>query len=245
MKTIICKTYEELSQTATRIIVDQIGQKPEPVLGLATGSTPVGVYQNLAKMNKEGKVDFSKVTTFNLDEYVGLSKDHPCSYHRFMEENLFEHINIKKENIHIPNGQASCLEKECKSYEDKIAKYGGIDLQVLGIGHNGHIGFNEPGTPFHSVTHVVDLTPRTIQANSRFFSSPNEVPRQALSMGIKTIMGAQRILLLASGIEKAEIISSAFNGHVTIDVPASILQLHPNLVVILDQDAASILEKSS
>ncbi|MFO7154397.1 MAG: glucosamine-6-phosphate deaminase, partial [Caldicoprobacter oshimai] len=157
MKIIICKNYEEMSQTAAEIVAKQINSNPHTVLGLATGSTPVGMYKNLVKMNKEGKVDFSNVVTFNLDEYVGLDKDHPCSYHRFMDENLFNHINIKRENIHLPNGTAPSLEEECKTYEKMIAHAGGIDLQVLGIGHNGHIGFNEPGTPFHSLTHVVEL----------------------------------------------------------------------------------------
>ncbi|MFS8501779.1 MAG: glucosamine-6-phosphate deaminase, partial [Caldicoprobacter sp.] len=199
MKVIICKNYDEMSQTAAEIVAKQINSNPHTVLGLATGSTPVGMYKTLVKMYKEGKVDFSNVVTFNLDEYVGLDKDHPCSYHRFMDENLFNHINIKRENVHLPNGVAPSLEEECKAYEKMIAKAGGITLQVLGIGHNGHIGFNEPGTPFHSLTHVVELAQRTIEANSRFFNSPDEVPRKAISMGIKTIMQAQKILLLASG----------------------------------------------
>ena len=152
------------------------------------------------------------MTTFNLDEYVGLPKEHPCSYHRFMFDNLFDHINIKMENIHLPDGQAPSLENECKAYEQMIAKAGGIDLQLLGVGHNGHIGFNEPGTPFESVTHVVELTQSTIQANSRFFNSPDEVPRRAVSMGIKTIMHARKILFIASGKEKAGIISKALRG---------------------------------
>ncbi|MFO7296107.1 MAG: glucosamine-6-phosphate deaminase, partial [Clostridia bacterium] len=152
MKVIICKNYDEMSQTAAEIVAKQINSNPYTVLGLATGSTPVGMYKTLVKMYKEGKVDFSNVVTFNLDEYVGLDKDHPCSYHRFMDENLFNHINIKRENIHLPNGVAPSLEEECKVYEKMIAQAGGITLQVLGIGHNGHIGFNEPGTPFHSLT---------------------------------------------------------------------------------------------
>lgn len=243
MKVIICKNYDEMSQMAAEIVAKQINSNPHTVLGLATGSTPVGMYKTLVKMYKEGKVDFSNVVTFNLDEYVGLDKDHPCSYHRFMDENLFNHINIKRENVHLPNGVAPSLEEECKAYEKMIAKAGGITLQVLGIGHNGHIGFNEPGTPFHSLTHVVELAQRTIEANSRFFNSPDEVPRKAISMGIKTIMQAQKILLLASGKDKAETVSKALHGPVTTDLPASVLQLHPNVTVILDEDAASALDR--
>ena len=243
MKIIVCKTYQEMSQAAADIVARQIKKKPDTVLGLATGSTPVGLYQNLIKMNRDGVIDFSGVVTFNLDEYVGLPKEHPCSYYRFMFDNLFDHINIKKENVHLPDGLAPSLEDECKVYEQKITQAGGIDLQVLGIGHNGHIGFNEPGTPFESVSHIVDLAPRTIQANSRFFSSPDEVPRKALSMGIKSIMHARMILFLASGKDKAEIVSRAFNGPVTTDVPASVLQLHPDVTAILDEDAASCLQK--
>lgn len=243
MKVIICKDYDEMSQMAAEIVANQINSNPHTVLGLATGSTPVGMYRNLVKMNREGKVDFSNVVTFNLDEYVGLNKDHPCSYHRFMDENLFDHVNIKRENVHLPNGVAPSLEEECKTYERMIAQAGGVVLQVLGIGHNGHIGFNEPGTPFHSTTHVVELAQRTIEANSRFFNSPDQVPRKAISMGIKTIMQAQKILLLASGKDKAEAISKALNGPITTEVPASVLQLHPNVTVIIDEGAASALDR--
>jgi len=241
MKIMVCKTYQELSQAAAEIIAEQINTKPNTVLGLATGSTPIGTYEHLAKMNKEGMVDFSEVITFNLDEYVGLSIDHPCSYHRFMYDYLFKHVNIREENTHILDGEALSLEDECKAYEEMIAKAGGIDLQLLGVGHNGHIGFNEPGTPFESVTHVVELTQSTIQANSRFFNSPDEVPRRAVSMGIKTIMHARKILFIASGKEKAGIISKALKGPVTTEVPSSVLQLHPDITVVLDEDAASCL----
>ena len=241
MEIIVCKTYQEMSQAAADITARQIDRKANTVLGLATGSTPVGLYQNLVKMNRDGIIDFSGVTTFNLDEYVGLPKEHPCSYHRFMFDNLFDHINIKMENIHLPDGQAPSLENECKAYEQMIAKAGGIDLQLLGVGHNGHIGFNEPGTPFESVTHVVELTQSTIQANSRFFNSPDEVPRRAVSMGIKTIMHARKILFIASGKDKAGIIRKALKGPVTTEVPSSVLQLHPDITVILDEDAASCL----
>jgi len=229
---------EECDRKAALEIVNQIKEKPDSVIGLATGSTPVGMYQNLVRMNHAGEVSFSKVKTFNLDEYVGIPREHPCSYYYFMQENLFRDIDIPANAVSLPNGNASDLEEECRSYEEKIAKSGGIDLQVLGIGHNGHIGFNEPNTPFDSVTHVVDLTESTIRANSRFFDSIDQVPRQALSMGIKTIMHARKILLIVKGTDKADIIYKALRGPVTPEVPASILQLHPNVSVYVDHEAA-------
>ena len=234
-------TTEECDQKGAHEIVQQIKDKPDTVLGLATGSTPIGVYRNLVKSYRDDQVSFSQVRTYNLDEYVGIPQDHPCSYYYFMQENLFKDIDIPSENISLPNGNAEDLDAECKSYEERIADAGGIDLQVLGIGHNGHIGFNEPGTPFGSVTQLIDLTQSTIQANSRFFDSEDQVPRQALSMGIKTIMQAKKVLLFAKGTDKAEIIKKALQGPVTPEVPASILQLHPNLFVFVDKAAGAKL----
>jgi len=241
MNIIVCNNKKEFDEKAAQFLASQIQEKPDSVLGLATGSTPVGMYHELIKMYKNKQISFEQVKTFNLDEYVGLDKDHPQSYHAFMYENLFNHIDIKKENVHLPDGKADNLEQECASYEEKIKEAGGVDLQVLGIGHNGHIGFNEPKTPFESVTHVVDLDERTIQANSRFFDSIDQVPRKAVSMGIKSIMQAKKILFLATGADKAEIVAKALQGPVTPDVPASVLQLHPDVTVILDKEAASKL----
>ena len=234
-------TTEACDEKGALEIVNQIKNKPGTILGLATGSTPIGMYRNLALKCRAGEVSFSQVKTFNLDEYVGLPKDHPCSYYYFMQENLFKHIDIPSDAISLPNGIASDLEEECRNYEKRIAAAGGIDLQVLGIGHNGHIGFNEPKTPFDSVTHLIRLTQSTIDANARFFDSADQVPRQALSMGIKTIMHAGNILLIVKGAGKADIIYKALHGPVTPDVPASVLQLHPGLTVIVDTAAAAKL----
>ncbi|HCS73954.1 MAG TPA: glucosamine-6-phosphate deaminase [Clostridiales bacterium] len=234
-------TAEECDQKGAHKIIQQIKEKPNTVLGLATGSTPIGMYRNLVKSYRANEVSFSQVRTYNLDEYVGIPQDHPCSYYYFMQENLFKDIDIPAENVSLPNGNAEDLAAECKSYEERITAAGGIDLQVLGIGHNGHIGFNEPGTPFGSVTQLIDLTQSTIQANSRFFENEDQVPRQALSMGIKTIMQARKILLFAKGGEKAEIMKKALQGPVTPEVPASILQLHPNLFVFVDKAAGAKL----
>lgn len=241
MNIIVCNDKKEFDQKAAQILASQIQNKPDSVLGLATGGTPVGMYQELIKMYENKELSFEQVKTFNLDEYVGLDKDHPQSYHAYMYENLFNHVDIKKENVNLPDGRAEDLEQECAAYEQKIKEAGGIDLQVLGIGHNGHIGFNEPNTPFQAVTHVVDLDERTIQANSRFFDSIDEVPRKAISMGIKSIMQAKKIMLMATGADKAEIIAKALQGPVTPEVPASVLQLHPNVTVVLDKEAASKL----
>lgn len=234
-------TAQEWDHKAALEIVQQIKDKPDTVLGLATGSTPVNMYRRLIEMHRAGQVSFSKVKTFNLDEYVGIPREHPCSYYYFMQENLFSDIDIPPESVSLPDGNAPDLEEECRRYEKKIADSGGIDLQVLGIGHNGHIGFNEPNTPFESVTGIVDLTQSTIKANSRFFESEDQVPRQAVSMGIKTIMLARKIILLAKGADKADIIQKALQGPITPEVPASVLQLHPNLLVFLDNEAAARL----
>lgn len=243
MKTIVCKTAEEFDRTAASFVARQIKEKPNSVLGLATGGTPVGMYQELIRMVQSGKLSFKEVVTFNLDEYVGLPADHACSYHTFMKKNLFDSVDINMANTHIPNGQAPDLKKECEEYEKAIAKAGGIDLQVLGIGHNGHIGFNEPGTPFDSLTHVIELDQRTIRANQRFFNSEEEVPRKAISMGIKSIMRARKIILMVKGRDKAEILAKALYGPITPAVPASVLQLHPNIYVIADLEAASLLQE--
>ncbi|MGE5653245.1 MAG: glucosamine-6-phosphate deaminase [Bacillota bacterium] len=241
MNIIVVNDYHEMSQQAARILAGQLHDQPRSVLGLATGGTPVGMYRELVRMHQQGSLSFSQASSFNLDEYVGLGADHPCSYRYFMAGHLFDQVNMPSDRVHIPNGLAMNLNAECQAYEAKIAVSGPIDLQVLGIGHNGHIGFNEPGTPFASRTHLVGLTERTIAANARYFSSAAEVPTRAISMGISTIMDARRILLLASGADKAEIIAAALYGSVSEAVPASILQRHPSVTCILDRAAASRL----
>jgi len=208
-----------------------------PVLGLATGSTPEGLYQRIIEKYEQKEISFQNAMTFNLDEYVGLAKDDPNSYYHYMNEKLFKHIDIPKEHIHIPNGTADDLEKECNDYEQLILAQNHIDLQLLGLGVNGHIGFNEPGTPFSSRTSVVDLVESTINANARFFDSIDDVPTQAISMGIKTIMESQEIILLASGESKAEAIAKLINGEVSEEFPASILKNHKRVTVIADEAA--------
>jgi len=241
MEVIIAKDYESLSKQAAIILASQVISQPDSVLGLATGSTPVGTYKNLVAFYKEGIVDFSRAIAFNLDEYYGVDPENPCSYRWFMEENLFKHINIQRENTHIPNGLAQDTDAECREYEEKIRRAGGIDLQLLGIGGNGHIGFNEPGDKFESLTHLEDLDPGTIAANSRFFASADEVPRKAISMGIKSILASRRIILLASGAGKAKAVYEMVQGPVTPEHPASVLQLHPQAIVLVDEEAASLL----
>jgi len=241
MKVIITVNYEEMSKKAAEIVKKQIKEKPNTVLGLATGSTPLGMYKHLIEMYKRGEIDFSNVITFNLDEYIGLSPDHPQSYHYFMFHNFFNHINIKKENVHIPNGIAEDLEEECRKYEEEIEKAGGIDLQILGIGVNGHIGFNEPEESIETKTHVVTLTEDTINANKRFFKSAEEVPRKAITMGLGSIMKAKKIVLLASGKNKAEAIKETIKGQLTTKVPATVLALHPDVIIIIDKEAASLI----
>ncbi|WP_029688345.1 glucosamine-6-phosphate deaminase [Thermoanaerobacter sp. A7A] len=241
MKVIITVNYDEMSKKAAEIVKKQIKEKPNTVLGLATGSTPLGMYKHLIEMYKRGEIDFSNVITFNLDEYIGLSPDHPQSYHYFMFHNFFNHINIKKENVHIPNGIAEDLEEECRKYEEEIEKAGGIDLQILGIGVNGHIGFNEPEESIETKTHVVTLTEDTINANKRFFKSAEEVPRKAITMGLGSIMKAKKIVLLASGKNKAEAIKETIKGQLTTKVPATVLALHPDVTIIIDKEAASLI----
>ncbi|WP_350342679.1 glucosamine-6-phosphate deaminase [Proteinivorax tanatarense] len=242
MRIIIEKDYESLSKKASLLVASQILLKPDSVLGLATGSTPLGMYKNLIEMYKRNEVDFSKVTTFNLDEYYGLSPDHPQSYNSYMKNNFFDHINIPPFKCHLPKGNAKNVVTECYTYEDKISKCGGIDFQVLGIGENGHIGFNEPDDSLNVLTNLVDLRSQTIEANSRFFESSCQVPKQAISIGIATIMKAKKILLLASGENKAEAIAQMTSGHVTTKVPASLLQTHQDLILLVDEQAGKLLK---
>ena len=237
MKIIHASDYQSMSRKAANIISAQVIMKPNCVLGLATGGTPVGTYKQLVDWYKKGDLSFAEVRSVNLDEYLGLSPHHEQSYRYFMQDNLFNHIDIKPENTHVLNGLAKNPEAECEAYNKLIRDLGGIDLQLLGMGHNGHIAFNEPGDDFGLETHLVDLTESTIEANKRFFESRDEVPRHALSMGIKNIMNARRILIIVSGEEKAEIVKKAFTGPVTKDVPASVLQLHPDVTLVGDKAA--------
>ena len=233
------KDYNDLSRKAANIISAQVIMKPNCVLGLATGSSPLGTYRQLIEWYKKGDLDFSEVKSVNLDEYKGLPKDNDQSYYYFMHQNFFKDININPENTHIPNGMEPDSEKECSRYNQVISDLGGIDLQLLGLGHNGHIGFNEPDTAFAKMTHCVDLAPSTIEANKRFFASADDVPRQAYTMGIKTIMQARKILLIVSGEDKAQILYDVLNGPITPHVPASILQLHSDVTVVADEAAMS------
>lgn len=226
---------------ATKIVAGQMYLKPESVLGLATGSTPLQMYKQLIAVHETVGLDFSRARSFNLDEYIGLAPENPQSYHYFMQQNFFSRINIKPENIYIPNGMAEDIEAEGKYYDSLIDQMGGIDLQVLGIGQNAHIGFNEPDVKFEATTHKVKLDEETIQANARFFADAEEVPRYAISMGIKTIMLARKVILLANGRNKAEAVCKAVCGSVSPAAPASILQLHRDVTVIVDQEAAAKL----
>ncbi|KHD34874.1 glucosamine-6-phosphate deaminase [Clostridium acetobutylicum] len=241
MKIVTVNDYDEMSKFAAKIIASQIILKENSVLGLATGGTPLGMYKELINLYNKENLDFSKVQTFNLDEYYGVSDDNPQSYHYYMKNNFFKFTNIKNENINILDGTTSDIENECKSYDNKILSSGGIDIQVLGIGENGHIGFNEPDINFEAKTHLVKLDEKTIEANSRFFNSKDEVPTSALSMGIKTIMQSKKILLLANGEKKAEAIFKMVNGKISPEVPASILQLHNDTTIIIDKAAAKML----
>ena len=241
MKVYIGKNYDEMSRIAANVLSAQVMMKPDCVLGLATGSTPIGTYKVLIERCAAGDLDFSQVKSINLDEYVGLSGEHDQSYRYFMNNNLFNHINIDKANTNVPNGLAEDVDAECERYNNVINTLGPIDIQVLGMGHNGHIGFNEPDDHFPLETHKVDLAQSTIDANARFFASADEVPRQALTMGIKTIMQAKAVLVVVNGEGKAEIVKKAFSGPVTPQVPASILQMHPNVILVGDEAALSQL----
>ena len=234
------KNYQEMSRKAANIISAQIIMKPDAVLGLATGSTPIGTYQQLIDWYQKGDLDFSGVRSVNLDEYKGLSADNDQSYAYFMRTNLFDHVNIKQENTNIPDGLNEDIEGECRRYDSVIDALGGIDLQLLGIGNNGHIGFNEPGDAFQTETHCVKLTDNTIAANARFFETIDEVPKYAYTMGIGNIMRARAILLIASGEAKAEALHKSLFGPVTPEVPASILQLHNNVFIVADEAALSL-----
>ena len=240
MKVIIVENYEEMSAKAAEILTGIVKNNPKAVLGLATGSSPIGTYQNMAKDHKENGTSYKDVVTVNLDEYVGLTADHNQSYAYFMYENLFKNIDVPLQNTNLPSGSANDLQAECDRYNALLEQYQ-QDVQVLGLGSNGHIGFNEPGTPFDSVTHLVDLTENTIKDNSRLFDSIDEVPRQALSMGIKNIMNAKSILVVVSGKNKAAAVYGMVKGEITPNLPASVLQLHPFVTVICDKDAASML----
>lgn len=237
MKVYCTKNYEEMSRKASNLIFAQIISKPDSVLGLATGSSPLGIYDNLIKYYKNGDLDFSALKTANLDEYCGLEKSSPQSYAYFMYEKLFKHINIQTDNTNIPDGTNQNTESECLRYDQTIYNLGGIDLQLLGIGHNGHIGFNEPSESFTHGTHCVKLAEKTINANKRFFDSIDDVPKSAYTMGIHTIMNAQKIVLIASGSEKADIMYEMIAGDITPKVPASILQLHKDVSIVADEAA--------
>ncbi|MCH4890771.1 glucosamine-6-phosphate deaminase [Acidaminobacter sp. JC074] len=241
MNVIVVKDYEALSKTAAGLIQSQLMWSPDSVLGLATGSTPVGTYKVLIDLFKKGEINFEDVVTFNLDEYLGLEKSNEQSYYHFMRENLFNHVNVNEDHIHIPNGISDDFEQECLNYESDIVKAGGIDLQILGIGHNGHIGFNEPNVEFEAKTHIVSLDEETIEANKRFFDSVEDVPKKAISMGIKTIMRSKKIILMASGQGKADIISKLVKDDIRPNLPASVLHLHENVIVLIDEAAASKL----
>ena len=238
------KDYEEMSRKAAGNVSAQIIMKPDCVLGLATGSTPVGLYKQLIEWYRNGDLDFSGVRTVNLDEYKGISRENDQSYYYFMHQNLFDHVNIPAGNTHLPDGMEPDSEKECRRYEELIQSMGSVDLQLLGIGHNGHIGFNEPADAFDKLVHCVNLTQSTIEANKRFFASAKEVPRQAYTMGIQTIMRSKKILIIANGEGKADIVRDAFFGPITPMVPASVLQLHNDVTLVADEAALSKIPAS-
>lgn len=241
MRIIYVDNYEEMSRQAANIVASQLILKPNSILGLATGSTPIGMYEQLINMYKEENIRFKEVTTFNLDEYCGLNKENEQSYYYYMVQNLFKYIDINMSKVNIPNGNTKDIEKECLRYERKIETCGGIDLQILGIGRNGHIGFNEPDVKFEALTHMVALDEQTIKDNSRFFDCIEEVPKKAISMGIKTIMGAKKVILLVNGKEKADAIYGTIYGKITPELPSSVLQLHSDITVIVDKEAAARL----
>ena len=243
MKIIKTADYNEMSRKAANLIGAQVIMKPNCILGLATGSSPIGTYKELIKRCEEGDLDFSQVKSVNLDEYKGLPRDNDQSYYYFMNHNLFDHINIDKANTHVPNGMEPDAAKECANYEELIKSLGGVDLQLLGLGHNGHIGFNEPAEEFDKVTHCVDLQESTIEANKRFFEKVEDVPTQAYTMGIKNIMAAKKILLVATGSAKADALYKSLYGPITPNVPASILQLHQDVTVVADEDALSLIKE--
>lgn len=242
----IIKRYEnneQMSIQAAELVKEQIAEKPNSVLGLPTGSSPLGMYNQLIAMYKKGELDFSSVITFNLDEYCGLPTDHPQSYHEFMQKNFFQHVNLMSEHTHMPKPDEDNKKSGCEDYEQLIRQAGGIDLQILGIGRNGHIGFNEPGTPFSTRTHIIQLHQDTRKANARFFDSLDEVPKAAVTMGIKTIMRARKILLLISGQTKREALYNLIYSPVDEQFPASVLQLHPDVIVLTEKAACDLIDK--
>ena len=241
MRIVKTKDYNDMCRKAANVLSAQVILKPDCVLGLATGSTPLGVYRQLVEWHRKGDVDFSETVSVNLDEYVGLAPDNSQSYRYYMNDNFFRHVNIKPENTHLPNGLAAGKAEECARYDAVIREHKGIDMQLLGIGHNGHIGFNEPGTAFENGTYCVALAESTISANSRFFSNEADVPRFAYTMGTGAIMQARRVVLIASGAGKAQILKDSFTGPVTPQVPASILQLHNDVILVGDEEALSLL----
>lgn len=241
MKLVVVKDYEGLSRKAARFVAHELIAKPNLVLALPTGDTPKGMYNFLIRLYQEGLLDFSQAITFNLDEYLGLPPDHPQSFRSYMHEHLWNHVNLKRENTHIPNSLAHDLEAECRRYEEMIEKAGGIDLAVLGLGENGHIAFNEPGTPFESLTHVALLSLETRKEEAQAFGGLENVPTHAITMGIKTIMRSRKILLLVAGKRKASVLAQALLGPVTPEIPASVLQLHPELTVVVDEEAGARL----
>ena len=241
MRIYVTEDYNAMSHRVAVILAAQITLKPNSLLGLATGSTPEGAYRQLVDWYKKGELDFSQVRSVNLDEYVGLAPDHDQSYRYFMQKHLFDHVNINPQNTNVPQGLAEDAAQECRRYNELIRAMGPIDMQLLGMGQNGHIGFNEPDDVFQRETHVADLEESTIQANARFFASADEVPRQAMTMGIENIMQAKRVLVAVSGKEKAEAVKNALNGPVTPRVPASILQMHPDVILVGDKAALSLL----
>lgn len=243
MKLIVVDNYEKLSKIAAYEFAKIIKEKPDAVLGLATGGSPVGMYKELIRMYENKELDFSKVTTVNLDEYIGLNPEHEQSYRNFMNKNLFNHINVNMERTFIPNGLAKDLEVECKEYDKKIMELGGIDIQLLGVGNNGHIAFNEPDDELYSETHIISLTKNTIKANARFFDNINDVPKRAITMGVGGIMKAKKIILIASGSSKAEAIKGLLSGKVTTENPASMLQMHRDVIVIVDKEAAKLIKE--
>jgi glucosamine-6-phosphate deaminase len=242
MEVIIHTDYDQMSRAAARMVFDVLNAKPNAVLGMATGSTPLGLYKELVRLHKEENLDFSHVTTFNLDEYVGLPVDHPQSYHYFMREHFFQHVNIPPENVHIPSGSTSNYPAFCAWYEQRIAECGGIDLQILGIGSDGHIAFNEPASSLSSRTRLKTLSKQTIDDNARFFEQRENVPVYAITMGVGTILEARKLILLASGEAKADAIARAVEGPVTGMITASALQLHADVKVLIDEPAASEMQ---
>lgn len=241
MEVIISRTYEEMSKEAARAVADVLNTKPNAVLGMATGSTPLGLYRELVRLHREEGLDFSQVTTFNLDEYVGLARNHEQSYHRFMHENFFKHVNVPPQNIYIPSGTTNNYQSFCEWFERRIEECGGIDLQILGVGSDGHIAFNEPGSSLTSRTRLKTLAKQTIDDNARFFEKSEDVPIYAITMGVGTILESRQLLLLANGANKADAVAKAIEGPVTSMITASAIQLHPLTLVYLDDEAAGKL----